>query len=360
MSEIVPEGIDAALIAQAESLHGAHPVVECHTDYALDVRRRRAAGEASPLADDYLTRLRAGGVDVQVLAVGGDVPAAYDCAGGPAACARLLIEDARAEADAANGLRIVLSAADLDEALAAHQVALILHFEGLAPVLEDGPDGAIPALHAFHELGLRSVQLTWNGPNAVADGVGVASPRRLGSTAQPLIRELEALGIAIDVAHLAEPAFWDLMVMIHRPVICSHANARALCDHRRNLTDDQIQAIAMSGGFVGVCFVGDFIDEHEPTLDRLVDHVDHIAALVGTECVAVGPDYVAFAPDLMIGPGEDGLLGPDGLQRVETLPFFTAGLLSRGYSEEDAARILGGNALRVLRDLLPSRASPGR
>jgi membrane dipeptidase len=353
VSGITPGGIDAALVAQAEAVHRAHPVVECHTDYALDVRRRRAAGETSPLADDYVERLRAGGVDVQVLAVGGDVPGAYDCASGPLACARLLVEDARAEAEVSDGLRIVLSAADLDEAVAAGRVALILHFEGLEPVLEEGLNGAIPALHAFHELGLRSVQLTWNGPNAFADGVGVERPRRLGSAAQPLIRELEALGIVIDVAHLAEPAFWDLMGIVQRPVVCSHANARALCDHRRNLTDAQIQAIAMSGGYVGVCFVGDFIDEHDPTLDRLVDHVDHIAALVGAEHLAVGPDYVAFAPDLMIGPGQEGLLGPEGLQRVETLPVFTAALLSRGYSEEDAARILGGNALRVLRDLLP-------
>jgi membrane dipeptidase len=354
VSESGPAEIPPELLAQAEALHRAQPVVECHTDYALDVRRRRAAGESSPFGRDYLARLRIGGVDVQVLAVGGDVPGAYDCSGGPAACARLLVDDARAEAEASNDLRIVRSARDLDEALAGHDVALVLHFEGLEPILEDGVQGAIPALQAFSELGLRSVQLTWNGPNAFADGVGVEQPRRLGAAAQPLIRELEALGIAIDVAHLAEPAFWDLMGMTHRPVICSHANARALCDHRRNLTDAQIQAIAMSGGYVGVCFVGDFIDEHEPTLDRLIDHVDHIAALVGAEYVAVGPDYVAFAPDLMIGPGEEGLLGPDGLRRVETLPVFTAGLLSRGYSEDDAARILGGNALRVLHGLLPA------
>ncbi len=353
MSENTPPELDPALLAQAEALHRSHPVVECHTDIALDVRRRRAAGEASPLAGDYLGRLRAGGVDLQVLAVGGDVPNAYDCADGPSACARLLIEDARAEADSSEELRIVLSARDLDETLERGQVGLLLHFEGLRPVLADGLSGAVPALHAFYELGLRSVQLTWNGPNDLADGVGVASPRRLTSTAQPLIRELEALGVVIDVAHLSEPAFWDLMGMAHRPVVCSHANAKALCDHPRNLTDAQIEAIAATGGYVGVCFIGDFIDEHDPSLDTLLDHVDHIAALVGAEQLAVGPDYVAFAPDLMLGPDDQDHLGPVGLQHVETLSVFTAGLLSRGYSEEDAARIVGGNALRVLRELLP-------
>jgi membrane dipeptidase len=353
VSESAQPELDPALIAEAEVLHRSHPVVECHTDIALDVRRRRAAGEAAPLADDYLRRLRKGGVDVQLLAVGGDVPNAYDCAGGPVDCARLLVEDALAEAGSSDEVRIVRSSTDLDETLENGQLGLLLHFEGLQPILADGLGAAIPVLHGFHELGLRSAQLTWNGPNELADGIGVASPRRLTSTAQPLIRELEELGIVIDVAHLSEPAFWDLMGMVHRPVVCSHANAKALCDHPRNLTDAQIQAIAASGGYVGVCFIGDFIDEHDPSLDVLLDHVDHIAALVGAEQLAVGPDYVAFAPDLMLGPDDQDHLGPEGLRDVETLPIFTAGLLSRGYSEEDVARIIGGNALRVLRELLP-------
>jgi membrane dipeptidase len=338
---------------QAEALHRAHPVVECHTDIAVDVRRRRAAGEPAPLAGDYLHRLRQGGVRVQVLAVGGD-PRTYECAGGPVACAGLMIEDARAETAACPELRIVESAADVDEALEAGQVALVLHFEGLRPILEpDGVGGAVAALNAYYELGLRSFQLTWNGANALADGVGVEQPRRLAAAARQFLHEAERLGVVVDVAHLAEPAFWDLMGIVQGPVVCSHANAKALCAHRRNLTDEQIRAIAATGGYVGACFVGDFIDEHEPTLDALIDHVDHMAALVGVEHLAVGPDYVEFAPDLMLAPGDEGYLGPEGLRRVETLAVFTAGLLGRGYSEEDAALIIGGNALRVLRALLP-------
>lgn len=347
--------IDPALLQEAEALHRAHPVVECHTDIAVDVRRRRAAGEESPLAGDYLGRLRAGGVSVQFLAVGGDVPGTYDCAGGPAFCARLMIEDARAEAAACEELRIVETAADLDAVLARGVVGLVLHFEGLAPLLAAaGAAGAAASLRAYHELGLRSLQLTWNGRNELADGVGVEDPRGLPPAARPLVRELERLGVVVDVAHLAEPAFWDLLDVVQGPVVCSHANAKALCDHPRNLTDAQLRALAATGGYVGVCFVGDFIDEEAPTLDALIDHVDHIAALVGPAHVAVGPDYVEFAPDLMLAPGDEGYLGPEGLRRVETLPAFTAGLLSRGYSEEDVARILGGNALRVLRQVLPA------
>lgn len=342
------------LLEEARRLHRTHPVVECHTDVAMDVRRRRAAGEQTPLAGDYLPRLREGGVRVQFLAVGGDVPGGYDCGGDPATCARLMIEDTRAEVAACPALRIVTTAADLDEAPLLDQLALVLHFEGLSPVLGGGATGAIALLHAYHELGLRSIQLTWNGANELADGIGVAAPRRLAGPAAGVVRELERLGIVIDVAHLAEAPFWDLLGIAQGPVVCSHANAKALCDHPRNLTDEQIHALAATGGYVGVCFIGDFIAAEEPTLEDLLDHVDHIATLVGTDSVALGPDYVEFAPDLMLGPGAEHHLGPEGLRRVETLPVFTAGLLSRGYSEEDAARIIGGNALRVLRQVLPA------
>jgi membrane dipeptidase len=346
---------EADLLDQARAIHGHYPVVECHTDIAVDIRRRRAAGEADSLGGDYLGRLREGGVRIQVHTVGGDVPGGYDVGGSTESCARAMIDDALAEAAETPGLRIVQTASDLDEVVAAAEVGLLLHFEGLRPILEpDGVRGAVPTLQAFHELGLRSLQLTWNGPNDLADGVGVAAPRRLAGPAAPVLREIERLGIVLDVAHLAEPAFWDLMGMAQGPVVCSHGNARALCDHVRNLTDDQIGAIASTGGYVGVCFVGDFIAESDPTLDDLLDHVDHIATLVGVDALAVGPDYVEFAPDIMLPDGDDAHVGPEGLRRVETLPVFTAGLLSRGYSEEDVARIVGGNALRVLRQVLPA------
>jgi membrane dipeptidase len=161
--------------------------------------------------------------------------------------------------------------------------------------------------------------------------------------------------VLIDVAHLAEPCFWDVVELSHGPIVASHANAAALHPHRRNLSDDQIVAIARTGGFVGVCFIADFIGE-SPSLERVLDHVDHIAVLAGVASVAVGPDYVAFAHDLMVAPGDGTTyLGPEGLREVETLPVFTAGLLERGYSEEDVAKILGGNALRVLRAVLAVR-----
>jgi membrane dipeptidase len=333
------------LLDRARELHRTHPVVEGHSDIAVDIRRRRVAGERSPLRDDYLKRLRQGGVRFQMLMVGGDVPMGGDAK----ATLRALemIDDILSELADCTECRLVDDAADLDEAIAEDQLGLVLHFEGCRP-LEPVRAGQDSPLADFVKLGLRSVQLTWNGGNRFADGVGVESPGGLSEEGRALVADLQQHGILIDVSHLAERGFWELAEIVRGPFIASHANAHALCPHRRNLKDDQIRAIAESGGLVGVCFVSDFIGE-EATLDLLLDHVDHIVGLAGIDAVGVGPDYVDFAPDLM-----PRLEFPEGLRRVETLPVFTAGLLGRGYSEDDAAKILGGNSIRVLRAVLPS------
>jgi membrane dipeptidase len=341
--------VETELIERARELHRSHAVVECHTDVPIDVRRRRRAGEQGALAVDYQQRFREGGVRVQLMATGGDVDDSHELDGGWCETARLMVADTLEEAAPGSGLRIVRSATDLDAAIAADEVGLVVHLEGARPFGDD-PGRA----EEFFRLGLRSLQLTWNGANAFADGVGVAEPRQLTPLGRELVGECDRLGVLLDVAHLAGPCFWDLVELARGPFICSHTMAYALTPHRRNLTDDQIRAIANSGGFVGVCFIPAFIGKPS-TFERVLDHVDHMVGLVGIDAVGVGADYCEFALDLMAEPGqEDDYLGPEGLRRVETLWLFTAGLLERGYDEADAAKIMGGNAMRVLRQTLPS------
>lgn len=344
--------MEGRLLQRALELHQAHPVVEAHADIAMDLWRRRRAGETTPLRDDYLRRLREGGVRLEFLTVGGDMPVTMDGEGRPDLRAREMIDDVLSEAEGSEELRVVRSALDLDTVLAGDQVGLVLHFEGCRPLL-GRPELAL----SFYGLGLRSAQLTWNYRNDVADGVGVPEPGGLTETGRAVVRELDPLGFLFDVSHLAEPGFWELLDLVTSPVVASHANAAAIWPHPRNLTDDQIKAIAAGGGYVGVCFFPAFIGP-EPSLEGLLAHVDHLADLVGIDHIAVGPDYVDFALDLMTADMTSGDAGvdygpsfefPPGLQRVETLPVFTAGLLGRGYDEEETAKILGGNALRALR-----------
>jgi membrane dipeptidase len=280
-----------------------------------------------------------------------------DGEGRPDLRAREMIGDVVEEADGSDELRVVRTAADLDAVLAGDEIGLVLHFEGCRPLR-----GQLELAHAFHELGLRSAQLTWNYRNEVADGIGAADPGGLTAEGREIVAELDRLGCLLDVSHLADQGFWELLELVRGPVVASHANAAAIWPHPRNLSDEQIKAIAAGGGYVGVCFFPAFIGP-EPTLERLLDHVAHFAELVGVDHIADGPDYVDFALDLMTAdmstdddPIDYGASFEfqEGLQRVETLPLFTAGLLEAGYSEEQVAKILGGNALRVLRQVLPA------
>ena len=347
-----------AWLERARELHASHPVVEAHGDIPMDLRRRRLAGEERPLRDDHLRRLRAGGVRVEFMTVGGDMLVTMDGDGRPDLRACELIDDVVSEADGCPELRVVRTLEDLEETLAGDAVGIVLHFEGCRPL-----HGRVEPARTFHELGVRSAQLTWNVRNELADGVAEQEPGGLTGTGREIVAELERLGILVDVSHLAERGFWDLMEVARRPVVASHANSAAVWPHPRNLTDAQARAVADSGGYVGICFFPAFIGL-EPTLARLLDHVDHFAELVGCDHIAVGPDYVDYVLDLMVADmttGDalvdygDSWQFPEGLQCVETLPVFTAGLLERGYPGEDVAKIVGGNAVRVLRELLPPR-----
>ena len=346
-----------AAVKRAQELHREFPVVDCHGDIPIDLWRRRRAGEQAPLADDYANRLRTGGVRIEFMTVGGDQPMTMDGVGSPEIRALELIDDVLSEIESAPELRVIRNATDLDRTIAEQAIGIVLHFEGLAPVR-----GRPALVRAFHRLGVRSAQLTWNMRNEVGDGVGEPMPAGLSTVGRDVVRELDHLGFIIDVSHLASHGFWDLVEIAEGPLVASHANAAAVWPHPRNLEDDQIWAIASSGGIVGVCFFPSFIGE-EASLERLLDHVDYLVELVGIDHVGVGPDYVEFACDLMIADmtWSSGSLDyggtfefPEGLRRIETLPHFTAGLLDHDYSETDVAKILGGNALRVLRHVLPT------
>ncbi|MGI9657432.1 MAG: dipeptidase, partial [Gaiellaceae bacterium] len=267
--------VGADSLARAKELHEEFPVVDCHGDIPMDLWRRRRAGEPAPLADDYMSRLQAGGVRIEFMTVGGDQPLTMDGIGRPDVRALELIDDVVSEAENHDQLRIIRTPADLDRAIADRALGIVLHLEGLAPLR-----GSDALLRSFHRLGVRSAQPTWNMRNALADGVGEPVPAGLSERGRELILELSRLGAMIDVSHLAPHGFWDLVELHDGPIVASHANAAAIWPHPRNLEDDQIWAIASSGGVVGACFFPAFIGE-EPGLGALIDHVDHIVELVG-------------------------------------------------------------------------------
>lgn len=226
-------------------------------------------------------------------------------------------------------LRLVTRKADLD----VPELGFILSLEDAAPCM-----GSVRHLEAFYAAGVRMIGLTWNGRNEIADGVKASDkPGGLTHVGVALVQHMQQLGIVVDLSHIAEVGFWDVLEATDKPVACSHSNAKAVHDHVRNLTDAQIKAVAERGGVIGVCYAPSFLGPGEPGIEAVVRHIDHMCELAGPDVVGLGSDY-------------DGIANvPVGLEDVTRVPALTAALLERGYSEADLEKILGGNWKRVFK-----------
>lgn len=182
-----------------------------------------------------------------------------------------------------------------------------------------------------------------------------------------VVKEVNALGMLLDIAHISESSFWAVLEHFEGPVVVSHANVWGVREHARNLKDDQIKAIAAREGFVGMTFYGQFISADEPTIQKLVDHIDYMVRLVGIDYVGIGADYTDYAPDLLgsglsafpdLYPKDTWHSYPAGLSTYAETGNLTVELVHRGYSDEDIRKILGENLMRVLEQALkPARAS---
>ena len=346
-----PKSSSYATLETAQSLNRKLVVVDAHHDIAGDVVSRRKRGERGVLSRRWGQKLRAGGVNVQIL------PIFVEDAFLPELGLRKIIKAAEAllsdMEDDDSIVRPATSISDIDATLAGGAVAGVLALEGC-----DGLSGDPALLRALYRLGVRMVSFTWNRRNEFADGMyAAATPGGLSAAGEIALREMGEHGVVCDVSHLAEPGFWDVARLSQGHFVASHSNARAVFDHPRNLNDDQLRAIADSGGVVGLNFYGGFIHATEPTLDKLVDHLAHMAETIGIQHVGVGPD---FLEDSLRDLGRDAFesVGLDpalvecwipGCESVEQLPAFTAKLLARGFSEDEIELVLGANFMRVFR-----------
>ncbi|HHX75309.1 MAG TPA: membrane dipeptidase [Firmicutes bacterium] len=232
---------------------------------------------------------------------------------------------------------LVKTIKDLEECLQWPKIAALMALEGGEPL-----EGGTEIVEVFYRLGLRCVGLTWNQRNGLADGVGVGrAAGGLTKAGKILVRSLHRLGIVVDAAHLAPRSFYDLLETAEKPVFVSHANAKALCAHPRNLDDEQLRALREQGGVMGMSFYPGFIAQNNTaTLEHLLDHFCHVAEVAGVEILALGSDFDGIETVL-----------PE-LPDVTCLPVLVEGLQRRGFSPTEVQAILGGNVLKLVRSNL--------
>lgn len=328
-------------------------VVDMHFDLLLDLYDRRHT--PGLLARDFLPEWQAGHMGVIAAAIYIEDKHLPEMAlrVGLDQVARLY-----AEAEQTPQVAICRSYAELTAARQAGKIALLITMEGVEPLGND-----LDMLRVFYELGLRAVGLTHVRRNLAGDG-GVfapsgSAPAGLSPFGQALVKECNRLGILLDLAHLNPAGVEDVLRLSDRPVIISHTNPRHFHDLERNSSDAQIQEVARRGGVVGINAV--LLSPHQElaTVDHYVDHVAYVADLAGIDAVAIGFDFVEFLYRRW-SPAEQ-----EAINNALTPPCFVPGLtnhshthnlvarlLARGFGDDEIAKVLYGNWLRVLREVL--------
>jgi len=286
-------------------------------------------------------------------------------------------------------MRLCVTAQEVRQAKAEGVFAVLLGLEGGHAI-----ENSLDLLRRYFELGVRYMTLTWSNSNEWADSSGdlldpaVQHHGGLTDFGRDVVREMNRLGMMVDVSHVSDATFWDVLRTSHAPVIASHSSARALCGSARNLTDEQLRAIATNNGVVQVNFYAAFLDDpfreawkateperHNlllaaeapyrergeavpyavalqidrrfyaerlsgtlqlPSFECLIDHLDHVAQVAGTDHVGIGSDFDGFS------------LLPRGICTAAELPKITAALAARGYTAHQLEKLLGGNLLRVM------------
>ncbi|MGH8431673.1 MAG: CocE/NonD family hydrolase, partial [Solimonas sp.] len=242
--------------------------------------------------------------------------------------------------------------ADIRAAKRAGETAIVLHFQGADPIEDE-----LDFLNVFHAAGLRVMQLTYNSRNRLGDGCFEPTDAGLSKFGRKVIRRMEDLAMAVDLSHAGARTALEATEAATRPLVVTHANARALLDTPRNISDDLIRAVAASGGAIGVCAAPFFLARDKPaTLEMLIDHIAYIADLVGIEHVGIGfdfaeedaDDYVYFGYDERYIPMPPWDF-PIGIASHAEAGNVASALKARGFSKDEIIGVLGENFLAVFK-----------
>jgi len=238
----------------------------------------------------------------------------------------------RLASDHPDQIALARSAEEMRAARAAGRIALFLGVEGSYAVDDDVEAGVA----RLAEAGVRFLGPLWERDSAAGTSCrsAEANDRGLSELGRALVAACNARGILLDVAHASRKTFWDMAACSSTPVFSSHSGAAGVHDHPRNLDDEQIRAVAQKGGIVGVIFVAPYLGGMFCTLDRIADHIEHVVAVGGEDCVALGSDFDGFMPL------------PRGIRDAADLPRLSEVLWRRGWREVALRKLLGENALR--------------
>jgi len=355
---------------------------DSHQDTPSQLLRLRDPGIDNNYSHVDFPKLKKGGVDGAFWAL--YTPPDYNPSLAEAYATRLLDVVFAAAEKYPDTAAVTLSPTDAADNIGKGLFSIFIGMENGLPI-----GTSLEKLHAFWRRGVRYITLTHNADNAIADSAaGHATWGGLSPFGREVLKEMNRLGIMVDLSHSADSTFWDCIKLSKAPVIASHSCCRALCSHRRNLTDDMLRALADVDGYVGINFCPDFLSDEfgkgyesileeadaaeaafiespadasrieawhkaqdslavvpRPGVKEVVDHIDHAVEICGIDHVGIGSDF-------------DGiLLAPTGLDNVSMMPLVFTEMNRRGYSKEDIEKVSGKNLMNVWGRILTSAES---
>jgi membrane dipeptidase len=374
LSVSAAEKIDQELWKKALEIHQKAIVIDSHVDTPMAFSRGVDIGKRDNSIEVDLVKMKEGGVDAVFFAVfiSNDKDDKH-----PSKDALEIIDRIYRQVEKnSDQAELAFSVADIERIEKSGKRAVLIGIENGSPV-----ENSLELLRIYYRLGVRYVTLTHNAHNSISDSSTTLRDKWYGLSpfGIDMVKEMNRLGMMIDVSHISDRAFYDVIKYSTSPVLATHSCCRAICDTKRNMTDDMIKELAKHGGVIQINFYSGFLSPEfmtesdakweevipkvkdlrykykndtdkywqnmfkiwkqsspeSPEIDILMDHIDHVVKLVGVDHVGLGSDFD--------GAGNF----PKGLQDISGYPVITYNLLKRGYKEEDIIKILGGNLLRV-------------
>ncbi len=319
-----------------EDIHRSCVVIDGHCDTLLELyKHKRSFWEQNNHCHLNWPLLQMGKVNLQFLAI--YIEPEYKPYGALCRVMELLDHYHTISSEGEIQLKTILKKEDLSLLAPDTSCMYLLAIEG-GEVLE----GKISTLRILSKLGIRCMTLTWNQRNKIADGVWEKdSQGGLTTFGREVVKEMNRIGMLIDVSHISEKGFWDVISQSNKPIAATHSCCAALHKHPRNLTNEQLAAIKANKGIVGINFYPGFLGEGEITIDTVIEHLEYAVSVAGIDHVGLGSDF-------------DGIdKTPLGLSSPADLPQITKKLIIKGWSREDIRKVLGGNYVRLLQNTLP-------
>jgi microsomal dipeptidase-like Zn-dependent dipeptidase len=333
-SVLIPVNNDSALFEKTKALHKKIYTIDSHCDTPMLFPKGIDIGKKNKETKVDVVKMQEGMLDAVFMVAYLPQGARTDSASQKAYRKAVSIINKLKQQIEKNKdiVAVACSVADLKKNKAENKKSIFIGIENGYAIGKD-----LQNVERFAQMGVRYITLSHNGDNDICDSnKGNVEHNGLSDFGKEVVREMNRLGIMVDISHTSEKTSFDVLEISKYPIIASHSSVKALCNHPRNVSDKLMKAIAAKGGIIQICFYNGFLrKDGNAKLKDAIDHIDYAVKLIGIEHVGIGTDF-------------DGDGGIPGIQTASEVPQITMELIRRGYSDEDIAKIWGGNLMRVM------------